>query len=70
MKDIDLKAWAEEIKGKEETPTNPASPEHNIEELSGKKAHKTDDNQNLNMPKKTNYGRSSKYQQLEKIDEI
>lgn len=69
MKDIDLKKWTIDFKRTEEPIlSNSFIPEQ--EESPGKKGiNKLDDPQNLNMPKKSSY-RNSKYQQLEKIDEI
>jgi hypothetical protein len=72
MKDIDLQQWACEIKAPapEEIHSNPISPEHANDESPNKKSPKIDDVQNLNMPKKNSHVRTSKYQQLEKIEEI
>ena len=78
MKDIDLTQWSIDImSGNEVIKSNPGSPEHNNsnnnsnDESPGKKAHKGEDSQSLNMPKKTTHSqRSSKYHELEKIDEI
>ncbi len=57
------------MKPKEETISTPLSPEHNLEDSPNKKTNKSEDVQNLNMPKKSNYSKNNK-QQLEKIDEI
>ena len=69
MKDIDLKQWASAINIHEESIIPPILIEHQ-EDSPNKKSAKPEDLQNLNMPKKTSYVRTSKYQQLEKIDEI
>ena len=55
---------------KEDPISTPISPEHSLEDSPNKKTNKVEDGQNLNMPKKSNYSRNNKYQQLEKIDEI
>lgn len=68
MKDIDLAQWVSEIKGNQEQ--HQPNSEQNNEESLNKKAHKEDESQNLNMPKKTSCVRPNKYQHLEKIDEV
>lgn len=73
MKDIDLKLWLSDFahKNEESSPSNNATKIYDArqDDSSSKKSQKSEDNPNLNMPKKAggNYSRN-KYQ-LEKIDE-
>lgn len=70
MKDIDLKQWLSEFNAQENSVAEP-NQEIKFEDSPNRKSYKSEDTQNLNMPKKStsSYSRTSKYQ-LEQIDEI